>query len=255
MDEKEPIEKIDLSLEDLSEDINNEKVAQNDDIIVPTQKCTDQDLPNKSRRRSPVNKVHEVSSASIPIWLLPFIGIVGAIVAWGVTEISYNGFTFYSFDIANFVISTDLYIITISGLLGASFGVAYGILETKISKAILGLLIGLLFGIFGGVAGGAVGNAILLLGNESQNILLYTTANGIAWGLVGVSQGLSQGLLAMSRVKASIIGGLLGCFFGGLFINVFYIVLAVPEVVARGIGICFLGFCLGLGLSMPGDKS
>jgi hypothetical protein len=188
---------------------------------------------------------------SIPAWQLPLAGLFGALLAWGVTEISYAGYTPYYFNIADMTIYTDLFIITVSGLIGATLGSVSGIYEKKAAKAIIGILIGLLVGIIVGMTGGFVANTILSLDQSGQttSIVVSILAYALAWCLTGFFLGFGQGLGALKKIGMSAIGGMLGGLLGGILFDVFAIFISAPEALIRGIAICFLGLCIGLGVS------
>lgn len=252
MEEKNTPEKIDLSIEDLPQENSLESSSSEDNIdILVSQK----DRHESGHYKRPQDLDVQISASGttpLPVWQLPLAGILCALLAWGVTEISYEGFTLYYLIIADFLIKTDLFIISVSSLFGAAFGSVAGIYEKKTAKAIMGILIGLLVGAIGGIAGGFAGNTVSSFGNSGQtiNVLAY----GIAWSLSGFFLGLGQGLGTLKYIGTSAIGGLIGGLLGGIMFNLFNIIIAAPEAVTRGAAICFLGLCIGLGLAIAQRK-
>jgi hypothetical protein len=181
------------------------------------------------------------------------LGLAGGLASWPFLELILwkQGLfpTLLSFFIAASVIP---------GLFIAVFlGTAEGVISQSRSRFLKGALIGLLTGILGGVVGGFSGQILLsaIIGFfPGRGNVPETAARTIAWALVGIFIGMSDGIRSLSVRKTFIgaLGGLVGGAFGGFLLEILSRTFA--SSFPRLAGLVLMGGMIGLFYSLLDRK-
>jgi hypothetical protein len=123
---------------------------------------------------------------------------------------------------------------------------------------------GMILGAIGGALGMLLGDSVKYLltnvfielgvvGEDTTvNVVSEMVSRGLAWTVLGVAIGMSEGLAARSLGKLSYgtLGGALGGFLGGCLFGLFYYIgvqgQAVSSLWANALGLVILGACIGM---------
>ncbi len=249
-------DKIIIDLEDLADDEGQGKLDvgfSDNQYQQMSQVNRSIGLPDKDLKPQ---QYHDVSSRSrkTPFWFFMITGLMGGLVAWGSTEIIFNGYTVYYPVVADIILKTDIFMIAVAGLLGAALGSARGVNEKKTLIALSGIVVGLLFGLFGGLAGGMIRIVLNTAVQVNNTVSAYyqVIVSALSWGIAGLLIGFGQGsgALKMKQVYNSLVGGLIGGFIGGALFAFFLIYLDFADSIIRLLAIVTLGILMGVALGI-----
>ena len=132
--------------------------------------------------------------------------------------------------------------------LGIGEGVFYGSKEKAAKYAALGAGISFVLGfISGDLAQLMYASMIKDYSSEFASSLI----RGLGWAIMGLGIGAAVGLIKPEkrRILYCVLGGFVGAFLGGFVFN--YIIKLVPNsVIARAVGIIFMGILIGVGVGL-----
>jgi len=192
-------------------------------------------------------------------------GLIGALIAWGVTE-PYLGDTVE--DEQSTAIAL-LMLLSMGGLVGLMVGSMEGILARNFSRSVKSGLIGLLIGFGGGIASiiiaGIVAQIIIPIGvaivgaeaaqdpaHNFAGFILIVIVRSLIWTVLGMTVGLGPGiaLKAKKLVLNGFIGGMIGGMIGGLLFDpINYFVsggtMDTGVEISRAIGLGVIGATTG----------
>ncbi len=252
MEEPKKPDKIEINFDELPEKEPADRLVINVDEK-PLEKPMLKGI-SKSSKADALQK-----KTNLPFWQLALAGLAGGLIAWGTTEISYSGYTIFFLNINGYLYKTDIFMVVVAGLIGATIGSVRGISHCRSVIAIIGIIIGLFFGLIGGTVGGLLYHKLIemLLTGQPGNFYLYFLCNGFAWGLVGLFIGLGQGLGSF-RIKAvtnGLVGGLIGAIIGGVLFSLFLFNLSYSDSLVRLIALTSLGFSTGSSIGLMQIKN
>lgn len=181
------------------------------------------------------------------------LGLAGGLASWPFLEfVLWKQGAFASY-LLFFIAAT-----IIPGLFIALFlGAAEGVISKNWSRAVKGALIGLLSGTVGGLLGGMAGQILLsriLVWFPGRGDVLETAARTIAWGLVGIFIGLSDGIRSLSPRKMGVgaLGGFVGGAAGGFFLEI--LSRSFASSLPRLGGLVLMGLMIGIFYSLLDRK-
>lgn len=146
--------------------------------------------------------------------------------------------------------------------MGAYFGSLEGLTQSIPKKIFSGMRRGILIGGLGGVVGFFLGQAFLLYLGD---VFLHTAkelrqwgvpfSKVISWMVLGIFLGAIEGVRSfkIQKIKAGVIGGAVGGFFGGVALE-FLPILLPGLAFADLMGLCLLGMMIGLSFGLVEDQ-
>lgn len=181
------------------------------------------------------------------------LGLAGGLASWPFLELVLWKQGIFPTLLTFFIVAS-----LIPGLFIAMFlGTAEGFINQSWSRVIKGAIIGFGTGILGGFIGGFAGQILLSAiidffpgrGNVPE-----TTARTIAWSLVGIFIGMSDGIRSLSLRKTAIgaFGGLIGGALGGFLLEILSRNFA--SSLPRLVGLLLMGGMIGLFYSLLDRK-
>ncbi len=190
------------------------------------------------------------------VWPLIIAGFIGGLIAWVITELSYDDYARGYETYFQLLIEIGVFTAVVGGAIGASLGSVEGISSKVLEKTLKGFAVALGFGVLGGAAGGVLAQVVysILGGGVHDNILLQILVRALAWGIVGLFVGIGQGLGTGGgkRVLNGLLGGLCGGVLGGLLFDVIG-VFTFTGALSRAIAIPLIGVFAGLGIGLVSE--
>jgi len=179
-----------------------------------------------------------------------FIGLLGGLAAWPVSEIvlaNQSGFP-------SFLIFTVCLGAVFGAIMGGYLGSSEGITLSIRSKIVPGIITGALVGIVGGIVGFLIGQGVLLFiseivfhSNKSLRSIGIPISRIASWTFLGMFIGMVEGVRALSwaKIKVGLLGGIVGGILGGITLEGlgFYF----PDLLlSRLAGLMVLGMLIGV---------
>jgi len=176
-------------------------------------------------------------------------GSVGALVAWGLTEIVLPPRDIAS--IGLILLHSVLWLALVGAFVGAAIGCVEGVTSRALYASLRGGCLGLLMGAAGCALGAAVGQSayFIVRGGVTGSFGFQMISRAVAWGVAGLCLGLAQGVAlgAGRKVVRGLLGGLADGAVGGLLFDpVGRILGGIHEgLVSRLISLLILGAAVG----------
>lgn len=182
--------------------------------------------------------------------VISLVGLLAGVAAWPLMELilSYQHLfpSYFLFSLAQGAL--------FGVVMGAFFGSGEGLTAKERGKIVHGTLMGAATGAIGGIVGFLAGQGVLFLvvqraftSYRTQQLVAVPLARVVAWAILGIAVGVSEGLRARS-LKKSLVGaggGLLGGLLGGASIE--YLRTIYPELLyTRLIGLALFGLLIGV---------
>ncbi|MBN2657101.1 MAG: hypothetical protein JXR86_08580 [Spirochaetales bacterium] len=181
------------------------------------------------------------------------LGLAGGLASWPFLElVLWKQGAFPSY-LLFFLTAT-----VIPGLFIAMFlGASEGVIGRNWSRAVKGALIGLVSGTIGGLVGGLSGQILLsriLVWFPGRGDVLETAARTLAWALVGIFIGLSDGIRSVSLRKIGVgaLGGMVGGSLGGFLLEM--LSRSFASSIPRLAGLVLMGLMIGVFYSLLDRK-
>ena len=239
-------QKIDISIDEL-EDISPQGIVITADDLL--------DLPSDIRALKQKAMTTRFDFSSILQKGL-VAGALGGLVAWLVCEaltVLYPGWT-AARSAGDILVKMGFFGAAIGAPISIALAMGDALYGFNSKRTARGLSIGLGVGLVGGFLGGLVGQfayGALSGGADTSAFYVQIMVRALAWGVVGLFIGLSQGFLIPTRkriVNSMLGGGIGGVIGGGLFDPVASVV--GNAVLSRGVAIIVLGICTGFAISL-----
>lgn len=179
-----------------------------------------------------------------------FIGLLGGMAAWPVSEI----FLSYQSSFPSFLIFTVCLGAVFGAVMGSFLGSSEGITLSIRPKIGPGIITGALVGIVGGIVGFLIGQGVLFFiseivfhSNRSLRMVGLPISRAASWTFLGMFVGMVEGFraLSFSKIKVGLLGGIVGGCLGGVTMEL--INFAYPQLfISRLVGMMVFGFLIGL---------
>lgn len=162
--------------------------------------------------------IASIGSSQIKLGIIA--GIIGGLLAWGVSELFFSPDSRRNMQLSLYV-GVGIWMGIIGGVMGMVLGASEGVASGSREKAVSGGMIGAVVGLIGGFISGMIAQFFysalregLKPGEMGQQVLART----IGWAVAGFGIGLAQGIQSKQKKKIinGVIGGLLGGALGGL---------------------------------------
>jgi hypothetical protein len=183
-------------------------------------------------------------------------GGMGALMAWGVTELVLPASASDNPAVSSALIMahTVLWFAIIGALTGGAVGCIEGVASRAPNQAIRGGSLGFFVGLFGCAFGGMLAEVAYSFlsaraGGGSASMATQIFSRTVGWAVAGVFLGLGQGLSMLSarKVLNGFLGGLGGGVLGGVLFDPIGLLFGGigAGLVSRGVGLLILGVAVG----------
>jgi hypothetical protein len=218
---------LDIEIEDLKEDAPTLEITLDDLETIEEER---EFPPVGDYRPEPIRKQKQDRKKekfifSQAILYNTFGGIIAGVVAFLINEVlNPHKAEVLSADIIKLMVQSSIYFAITGGVLGSVLGSIEGIMIKVPEKIKRESIFCLIVGCIGGILGGALAQLIYgyYIINYSLSNISLILLRGVGWSIVGLSIGISQGMLAPSskKMRNVVIGGALGGLIGGFLFQI-----------------------------------